>query len=107
MVPFHGVPSHYYNMTIEGHKQLYGHQLRIHDTSVPMSGRAIWGLQGMLSIWINGLPAAHAEEFLDLRVRDLVRNPFEQLNSSYVRFLRRETNMEIAAITRIIGTKLP
>lgn len=106
MVPFHGYPNHFYNMTIEGHKNLYGAALDLLDTSVPLSGRPIWGLYGMLTNWLNGLPPAHREEFLDLRVRDLLATPpLEQLKKNYVRYVSPEANMEVAAMTRIIGRK--
>ena len=106
MVPFHGYPNHFYNMTIEGHKNLYGAAIDLLDTSVPVSGRPIWGLHGMLTNWLNGLPPAHRAEFLDLRVRDLVGTPpLEQLKKNYVRYLSPEGNIELAAMTRIIGRK--
>ena len=106
MVPFHGYPNHFYNMTIEGHKNLYGAALELLDTSVPLSGRPIWGLQGMLTNWLNGLPPAHREEFLELRVRDLLAgSPLDHLKKNYVRYVSPEANMEVAAMTRIIGRK--
>jgi SAM-dependent methyltransferase len=106
MVPFHGYPNHFYNMTVEGHKNLYGTALDLLDASVPVSGRPIWGLHGMLTNWLNGLPAAHREEFLDLRVRDfLATSPLEQLRRNYVRFVTPEANLEVAAMTRLIGRK--
>ncbi|HUR58415.1 MAG TPA: class I SAM-dependent methyltransferase [Opitutaceae bacterium] len=105
MVPFHGYPNHFYNMTIEGHKNLYGTALELLDTSVPLSGRPIWGLSGVLTNWIAGLPPAHREEFLDLRVRDLLGSPLDHLKKNYVRYLSPEANMELAAMTRIIGRK--
>ena len=84
MVPFHGYPNHFYNMTVEGHKNLYGTALDLLDASVPVSGRPIWGLHCLLTNWLNGLPAAHREEFLDLRVRDvLATSPLEQLKRNY------------------------
>jgi SAM-dependent methyltransferase len=105
MVPFHGYPNHFYNMTIEGHKNLYGTALDLLDTSVPLSGRPIWGLSGVLTNWIAGLPPAHREEFLNLRVRDLLGSPLDHLKKNYVRYLSPEANMELAAMTRIIGRK--
>jgi SAM-dependent methyltransferase len=106
MVPFHGYPNHFYNMTIEGHKNLYGAALELLDTSVPLSGRPIWGLHGMLTNWLNGLPPAHREEFLDLRVRDfLAGSPLDHLKKNYVRYVSPEANLEVAAMTRIIGRK--
>lgn len=105
MVPFHGYPNHFYNMTIEGHKNLYGAALDLLDTSVPLCGRPIWGLSGVLTNWIAGLPPSHREEFLDLRVRDLLGSPLDHLKKNYVRYLSPEANMELAAMTRIIGRK--
>lgn len=105
MVPFHGYPNHFYNMTIEGHKNLYGAALDLLDTSVPLCGRPIWGLSGVLTNWIAGLPPSQREEFLDLRVRDLLGSPLDHLKKNYVRYLSPEANMELAAMTRIIGRK--
>lgn len=105
MVPFHGYPNHYYNMTIEGHKNLYGAGIELLDTSVPLSGRPLWGLSGMIKSWAAGLPAAHREEFLNLTLRDFVGDPHDHLRRNYVRFLSPEANVEIAAMTRIIGRR--
>jgi SAM-dependent methyltransferase len=105
MMPFHGYPNHFYNMTIEGHKNLYGKALELLDTSVPLSGRPMWGLSSVLTSWIAGLPPAHREEFLNLRVRDLLGSPLDHLKKNYVRFLSPDANMELAAMTRIIGRK--
>lgn len=105
MVPFHGYPNHFYNMTIEGHKNLYGAALDLLDTSVPLCGRPIWGLSGVLTNWIAGLPPSQQEEFLNLRVRDLLGSPLDHLKKNYVRYLSAEANMELAAMTRIIGRK--
>lgn len=105
LAPFHGFPAHYYNMTIEGHKNLYGADLHVIDARVPLSGRPIFALTWILNSWIHGLPPACRDEFMNLRVRDLIGNPQEYLEKPFVRFLAAETNMEIAAITCIIGEK--
>lgn len=103
--PFHGYPNHYYNMTIEGHKNLFGSAVEILDESVPICGRPIWAMAGILEKWVAGLPPAHVEEFLDLRVRDLIANPLTQLDRNYVRFLSPWANGELAAATRVIAKK--
>ena len=60
----------------------------------------------MLTNWLNGLPPAHREEFLELRVRDLLAgSPLDHLKKNYVRYVSPEANMEVAAMTRIIGRK--
>lgn len=105
LTPFHGYPNHYYNMTMEGHKNLFGDSVDILDASVPISGRPIWAIVGIFEKWLNGLSPRHAEEFMNLRVRDLVAHPLAQLDRDYVRFLSPWANLELAATTRIIARK--
>lgn len=105
LAPFHAFPNHYYNMTVEGHKNLYGAQLEVMNANVPLSGRPIFALAWILRSWVNGLPPVHRDEFMDLRVRDLIGDPFDYITKNYVRFLTAEANMEIAAVTCIIGRK--
>lgn len=106
LVPFHGYPNHYYNMTIEGHKNVFGPQLEVLATDVPLSGNPMWALSGLLRAWHRGLAPSARGEFLDLRIGDLLDEPLAYRDRDFVRHLHPTVAMEIAAMTRVIGRKL-
>lgn len=103
--PYHGFPSHYYNMTLAGHEGIYPDSLEVLHSFVPLFGRPIYALTWILRDWVRGLPESHREEFLNLRVRDLATKPFPLLQQNYVRLLDADANMTLAANTAIIARK--
>jgi SAM-dependent methyltransferase len=103
--PVHAFPDHYFNMTAQGLASLFETEMEILDTSVPDSGLPIWTLAWMLRSWAEGLPGAVRQEFLNLRVGDLMGEAHEYLGRDFVRALPREKNFELAATTQILGRK--
>jgi SAM-dependent methyltransferase len=105
LVPYHGYPNHYYNMTVEGHRLVFGPSFEPLDASVPLSGNPMWALSGLLHAWHNNLAPSARPEFLNLRIGDLLAPPLTYTDRDFVRHLTPEGALEIAAMTRFIGRK--
>jgi len=60
--PYHGYPSHYYNMTSQGLANLFAGTCEIERTAVPVYGRPIWSLTWFLNRYLEGLAAGGAGE---------------------------------------------
>lgn len=103
--PVHGYPHHYYNMTGQGLANLFGDQIDILRHEVPDSTLPIWSLQWILSSWSRGLNGKARDDFMNLRVADLLQRPETYLNEPFVRDLDHEKNMELASATVIHATK--
>jgi SAM-dependent methyltransferase len=103
--PLHGYPYHYYNMTPQGLRNLFEPSLVIEDVTVYDSVRPIWSLQWILNSWAGGLVGAAREEFLGMRVADLLVAPPEQLDRSFVRELSAEKNLELASACVLFAHK--
>lgn len=108
VVPFlqhyHGYPHHYYNMTMEGLRSLF-EPLEVVSHEVPQSALPIWTASHFLARWAVGLPPKQRDAFLDLTVRDLVRDPMEQLSEPHVTDLPRSFNIELASTTALMARK--
>lgn len=105
MEPFHGYPNHFYNMTVEGHKNVFGPAYEPLDASVPLSGNAMHALSGLLQAWLRGLAPTARDEFLNLRLGDLLGAPDDYADRDFVRHLTPEVAMDIAAMTCLLGRK--
>lgn len=109
MVPFlqpmHGYPNHYYNMTQQGIRNLFEANIDIHHHEVPPYALPIWTLNWMLSSWSKGLTGKALEEFLNLKVADLIGDSVGYLGRSFVQQLSADKNFELACGTTIMGTK--
>jgi SAM-dependent methyltransferase len=103
--PYHGYPSHYYNMTWQGLRALFEDQLTIDDHQVTGSMGPIWSLTWMIRSWAEGLPAAARERFLDLRLRDLMGPPRDYLDRDFVQGLSQAQAFELASATMLFATK--
>ena len=103
--PYHGYPSHYYNMSWQGLRALFEDQLGIDDHQVTGSMGPIWSLTWMVQSWAEGLAPAVREQFLDLRLRDLIGSPREHLDRDYVRGLSQAKAFELASATMLFATK--
>ena len=103
--PYHGYPSHYYNMTSQGLVNLFQDACDIKHTGVPDYGRPIWTLSWFLNSYLNGLPPATREEFANLRVADLLGHANSYLHRSFVRELPEAKNFELACVTSVLAVK--
>ena len=104
--PVHGYPHHYYNMTAMGLRNLFAPHLAGIEQDVPPYALPIFCLTWMLRNWRNGLEGAVREQFLNLRVSDLIGDPNSYLDQPFVARLPEEVNFELAACTTLFATKV-
>lgn len=103
--PLHGYPHHYYNMSIEGLRNLFVDKLCIQQQEVIASGLPIWTLSWILNSWVNGLQGQTQQDFLNMKVSDLLDTPVNYLGQNFVTELSVEKNIELACTTALIATK--
>lgn len=103
--PLHGYPHHYYNMTGHGLRALFESSLIIDDHRVIESLLPVWSLTWIVQSWARGLRGAVREEFLDLKLRDLLGAPNELLGRRWVQDLSNEKNFELASATMVFAHK--
>ena len=103
--PLHGYPHHYYNMTSQGIRNLFVDYLAIDKVTVPDSVLPIWSLGWILGSWAAGLEGKTRNDFLQMKVADLMANPVTYLNMPFVRELSEEKNIELASATMLFAHK--
>jgi SAM-dependent methyltransferase len=103
--PYHGYPDHYYNMTYQGLKNIFEGHLEVDKIEIDEKALPIWSLTWILRIWSEGLSGAAKDEFLQLKVSDLIDTADKYLNKSYVTELPDEKNRELAYATVIFAHK--
>lgn len=103
--PYHGYPSHYYNMTSQGLANLFHETCEIARTAVPDYGRPIWSLTWFLNSYLAGLPPETQEKFCALRVGDLLERPEHYQAQDFVRQLSSAKNFELASVTSVWAVK--
>ena len=103
--PLHGYPHHYYKMTHQGLRNLFDHTLSIEKQDVLDSALPIWNLTWYLGSWTAGLEGTTREEFLQMKVGDLIGEPVTYLSKGIVRELSRDKNLELAACTALWARK--
>ncbi len=102
--PFHAYPNHYYNMTHVGLANLFP-GLEVREQKVVRETLPIWGLTWILRNWAQGLHGDALEEFLKLRVGDLLGEPLEYLERAFVTGLPESKNFELACATVLVARK--
>ncbi|MEO6263600.1 MAG: class I SAM-dependent methyltransferase [Luteimonas sp.] len=103
--PLHGYPHHYYNMTHSGLGNLFSDRLEIDKQVVYESVLPIWSLTWILRSWAEGLNGKAKEDFLRLRVADLMQNADAYLDAPWVKGLAAEKNLELASATVLFAHK--
>lgn len=103
--PVHGYPSHYYNMTAQGLNNLFAPDIAVDRHEVYSAVLPIWSLTWIVRSWADGLTGLAKEEFLNLKMRDLLASGEEYLDCSFVRELSPEKNFELASATVLFGHK--
>ena len=103
--PYHGFPSHYYNMTSQGLVNLFSDSCEIARTAVPEYGLPIWSLNWFLRDYLAGLPPETRESFRQMRVGELLARTEQYLPQDFVRKLSPEKNFELACVTSVWAVK--
>ena len=103
--PLHGFPHHYYNMTHTGLRNLFEPAIDVERVTTPDSTLPIFSLTWILRSWADGLAAPARQEFLSLKVGDLLGAPVSYLGRSWVRGLSEAKNLELASACVLHGRK--
>ncbi|EXJ15986.1 hypothetical protein D779_0734 [Imhoffiella purpurea] len=103
--PQHGYPHHYYNMTAQGLRNLFADHLIVGRGQVYDSILPIWSLTWILRSWAEGLLGETRQDFLDLRIGDLLEDPAHYLQQPFVTELSADKNQELASATVIFARK--
>jgi SAM-dependent methyltransferase len=101
---FHGYPNHYYNMTHVGLANLFP-ELRVLQQSVYPSTGPIHTLVWFFRNWLSGLQGQTKEDFLNMRVRDLIDDPWSYVDMPFVTEVPEAINFVIASATILIAAK--
>jgi len=103
--PAHGYPHHYYNMTSQGLENLFVDFLNIDKVIVYEGISPIWSLTWILRSWAEGLNGKTKDDFMNLRISDLMESPHKYLNMPFVKELSEEKNFELASATMLFAHK--
>ena len=103
--PYHGYPNHYYNMTHQGLANLFP-GVEVLGVDVYEELRPITALQWIIGAWASGRSEQSANEFLDLRLRDIVARPYHVLaQARCVVELPPAKNHELASASTLFARK--
>lgn len=105
MQPYHGFPSHYYNMTQQGLEQLLLPDMQIVRNSIPNYGTPIWSITWILSRYACSLPEKTRERFLKLPISELLESPRNLQERDFVTNLSEEGVKELAATVSVLAKK--
>lgn len=103
--PFHAFPHHYYNMSHEGLANLFEGRLDIERQEVLGSGHPIFTITWILRSWAQGLSGESKQRFLQQKVGDLILDPDDYFNESWVTGLPASKCFELASTTALIARK--
>lgn len=104
--PLHGYSHHYYNMSAQGLKNLFGNNISVVEHNIPNSTLPIWSLNWILNSWSAGLNGDTKNNFLQIKVCDLIANPLQYLEQKFVTELSNEKNFELASATLLKAKKI-
>jgi hypothetical protein len=92
-------------MSSQGLANLFCNFLEIDSVEVYESILPIWTLTWIIRSWANGLEGKTKDEFLQLRISDLMETADRYLNRPFVKELPREKNFELASGTVLFAHK--
>jgi SAM-dependent methyltransferase len=103
--PEHGYPHHYYNMTRQGVENLFVDHLVIDKSMVYGSVLPISSLTWILQSWSAGLSGQAKDDFMQMKVADLMGSIDQYLGMPFVKELSEEKNFELASATVLFAHK--
>src|SRR4051812_30988075 len=103
--PLHGYPHHYYNMTGQGLRALFERSLQVDNHIVAQSTLPLFSLTWFVQSWARGLRGQARNDFLSMRVSELLKQPSELAGRRWVTELHDETNFELASATMLFAHK--
>jgi SAM-dependent methyltransferase len=105
LAPYHGFPSHYYNMTRQGLEALFDEGFHVESSETPDWGHPIWALTWMVKLYADALPPGTREEFGRLQVDALMGQGAEYQDRSFVTELDADTRRVLACNNYLIARK--
>ena len=106
LAPYHGFPSHYYNMTRQGLEALFVQGFHVESSETPDWGHPIQAITWILQLYAAGLPPESCEEFGRLRVDELMGWGFQYLDRQFVTDLDVETRRVLACNNFLVARKV-
>jgi len=103
--PLHGYPHHYYNMTGQGLRALFDRRLVVDNHIVPRSTLPLFSLTWFVQSWARGLSGPARDQFLSMRLSELLKQPEELQDERWVTGLSDATNFELASATMLFAHK--
>lgn len=104
--PYHGYPHHYYNMTYQGHENLYADSIVTEDIQVINSIKPIHTLTWFLQKYVDGIKDDPTrEKFANMTIAEFLRSPDSFYDDDVVTHLDKRVELELAAATLLIGKK--
>jgi SAM-dependent methyltransferase len=94
--PYHGYPHHYFNATWQGIRRLFEDELEIEEVFVPPALHPAVALGWIVQSWASGLPPAVQEEFLAMRLGDMIGEIGKLMDMEFCRRLTDEKVSELA-----------
>jgi SAM-dependent methyltransferase len=106
MQPVHGYPHHYFNATPMGNQRLFEGACDISSVEIGRHQHPIIGLQWMLTVFHRGLPESDANDFADLRIKDILDGTLDALiDRPYSRNLHPNMQRVIASGSMLEAVK--
>jgi SAM-dependent methyltransferase len=103
--PYHGYPHHYYNMTHQGLRNLFAEGVVVDQVLVYGGLRPISALTWIVGSWARGLRGSTREQFLDMRLRELLAPATSFFGAPFVTELSEAKNLELASACVLLGHK--
>jgi SAM-dependent methyltransferase len=97
--------DHYFNMTGQGLRALFAGAVEIEKQVVFPGIGPVQALAGIVHRWAQALSGQAREEFLRVRLGELMARPAECYQRSWVRELSRANNFDLACATMIVAHK--
>jgi len=105
LIQVHGYPNHYYNMTPQGLANLVDEQCTVLDQMVPNYGHPIQALTPFIKTWHDGLPEDAQKDFRKMTLGELLDDPKNYYQESWVKKLPHQVQANIAALNRVVAIK--
>lgn len=105
LAPFHGYPDHYYNMSINGLRRIFGDEVNIIEDGVYDYGQPIWALNWFLDSYTKGLPSDLADKFKNMKVSEFLGDPMSFIDKDFVTNLSNEKKIELSCVNFINARK--
>jgi SAM-dependent methyltransferase len=103
--PMHGFPHHYFNATPQGIRRLFEDTLEVKSVTVFPSTHPIQALYWILRSWDQGLEPSVAKRFRAMTVKELLRDPYVQVQEPFCTSLPIEKQFELACATVLTAVK--